>query len=82
VAGPDWPIVMHKEGAITGMSVERPVRVRVGGEVLEATAFATNPARASADGPVSPRFVEALLRGARAAGLPEAYLARLAQPPR
>ena len=77
VAGPDWPIVMHKEGAITGMCVERPVWVQAGGERLEATAFTTNPARASLDGPVSPRFVEALLRGARAAGLPEAYLARL-----
>jgi hypothetical protein len=81
VAGVDWPIVAHKEGGITGMSVERPVRVRVGGEVIEATAFATNPARASLDGPVSPKFVEALVRGARAAGLPEDYVARLSRPP-
>ncbi len=77
VPGADWPIVAHKEGGITGMCVERPVRVRVGGEVIEATAFATNPARASLDGPVSPRFVEALARGARTAGLPEAWVARL-----
>ena len=77
VAGVDWPIVQHKEGGITGMSVERPVWVLAGGERLEATAFTTNPARASLDGPVSPRFLEALLRGARAAGLPEDYLARL-----
>ena len=81
VAGVDWPIVAHKEGGITGMSVERAVRVRAGGEVVEATAFATNPARASLDGPVSPAFLEALVRGARAAGLPEAYVARLAQRP-
>jgi len=80
VAGADWPIVQHKEGGITGMSVERPVWVLAGGERLEATAFTTNPGRASLEGPVSPRFVEALVRGARAAGLPEAYLARLAQP--
>jgi len=79
VAGVDWPIVAHKEGGITGMCVERPVRVRAGGEVIEATAFATNPARASLDGPVSPKFVEALVRGARTAGLPEAYVARLGQ---
>ena len=77
VAGVDWPIVQHKEGFITGMCVERQVRVAAGGERLEATAFTTNPARASLDGPVSPRFLEALLRGARAAGLPEDYLARL-----
>jgi hypothetical protein len=80
VAGVDWPIVQHKEGGITGMSVERPVRVLVGGERLEATAFTTNPERASLEGPVSPRFVEALVRGARAAGLPEPYLERLAPP--
>jgi len=47
--------------------------------VIEATAFATNPARASLDGPVSPKFVEALVRGARTAGLPEAWVARLGQ---
>jgi hypothetical protein len=81
VAGADWPIVAHKEGGITGMSVERPVSVLAGGERHQATAFATNPARASLEGPVSPRFVEALVRGARAAGLPEAYVARLARPP-
>jgi len=79
VGGVDWPVVAHKEGGITGMSVERPVRVRAGGQVIEATAFATNPARASLDGPVSPKFVEALVRGARTAGLPEAWVARLGQ---
>lgn len=73
----DWPIVQHKEGAITGMCVERPVVVLAGGERVEATAFATRPERASLEGPVSARFVEALLRGARAAGLPEAYVERL-----
>ena len=79
VAGIDWPIVQHKEGAITGMCVERPVRLLAGGERLEATAFTTNPERASLEGPVSPRFVEALVRGARAAGLPEPYVERLAR---
>jgi hypothetical protein len=77
IPGKDWPIVRHKEGAITKMAVERPVRVRVGGELVEAVAFATHPGRASADGPVSERFVEALLRGARSAGLPEAWIAEL-----
>jgi len=73
----DWPIIQHKEGAVTGMCVEREVRVRAGGEELDATAFVTNPARRSLEGPVSPRFVEALERGARAAGLPEDYVRSL-----
>ena len=77
IAGADWPIVQHKEGAITAMCVERLVRVRASGELVEATAFTTRPERVSLDGPVSARFVEALVRGARAAALPELYIARL-----
>lgn len=78
IAEKDWPIVQHKEGVVTSMSVERPVRVRVDGEEVEATAFTTNPVRASADGPVSARFVEALSRGAQAAGLPGTWVESLA----
>jgi gamma-glutamylcyclotransferase len=77
IAAADWPIVQHKEGAVTGMCVERPVRVKVGGREEQAIAFTTHPARASGDGPVSARFIEALCRGARAAGLPEAYIQRI-----
>jgi hypothetical protein len=77
IAPKDWPIVQHKEGAVTGMCVEREVRVRAGGEELTATAFVTNPARRSLDGPVSQRFLEALERGARAAGLPDDYVRSL-----
>jgi hypothetical protein len=73
----DWPIIQHKEGVVTGMSVERPVKVRVGGKVVDAVAFTTNPQRATTEGDVSPRFVEALTRGAKAAGLPEAWVAKL-----
>jgi gamma-glutamylcyclotransferase len=73
IAGADWPIVQHKEGAVTGMCIER--EVRVGDKV--ATAFTTNPARARDDGPVSARFVEALERGAQAAGLPAAWVQSL-----
>lgn len=74
IAEKDWPIIQHKEGVVTGMCVERPVQVRVGGELVDAIAFTTNPARASSEGPVSPRFVEALVRGATAAGLPAAWV--------
>ncbi|AKQ66359.1 hypothetical protein A176_003271 [Myxococcus hansupus] len=77
IRGQDWPIIQHKEGFVTSMCVERTVRVRVDGQEVEATAFVTNPRRASSDGPISSRFVEALVRGARAAGLPADYVARL-----
>jgi gamma-glutamylcyclotransferase len=77
IGGADWPIIRHKEGAITNMAVERPVRVRVDGAELDAVAFATRPERASGDGPVSPRFVEALVRGARSAGLPAPWIDEL-----
>ena len=77
VSGVDWPIVGHKEGALTNMCVARPVRVRVGDRELTAEAFTTRPERASYDGPVSERFRQALVRGAESAGLPQAYLERL-----
>ncbi len=77
IAGKDWPVIQHKEGAVTGMCVERPVRVRVAGQELEAIAFTTHPRRASTEGNVSARFVEALVRGAQSAGLPPDYVARL-----
>jgi gamma-glutamylcyclotransferase len=82
IAGRDWPIVRHKEGAITNMAIERKVRVRLAasGEEIEAVAFATRPERRNSDGPVSERFVEALVRGARSAGLPEAWIAELSTP--
>jgi len=81
VAEKDWPIVMHKEGAVTGMCVERKVCVELeGGRRVDAFAFTTNPVRKSLDGPVSPRFVEALKRGAQSAGLPNEWIASLAAP--
>ncbi|HSP78565.1 MAG TPA: gamma-glutamylcyclotransferase, partial [Myxococcaceae bacterium] len=43
----------------------------------QATAFTTSPRRASSEGPISTRFVEALVRGAESAGLPAEYLERL-----
>ncbi|HEY1417313.1 MAG TPA: gamma-glutamylcyclotransferase, partial [Myxococcaceae bacterium] len=77
IAPRDWPIVQHKEGFITHMCVEREVRVRTPSGERTAVAFTTAPARKSSDGPVSPRFVEALVRGARAAGLPDSWIASL-----
>ena len=77
ISEPDWPVVQHKEGAISGMCVEREVRVRAGGKEVRAWAFTTNPKRASQEGEVSRRFVEALVRGAQSAGLPAEYVERL-----
>jgi hypothetical protein len=73
----DWAIISHKEGGVTGMCVERPVKVKIDGKLVDATAFTTNPQRASTDGPVSDRFIEAIVRGAKAAGLPAAWIERL-----
>lgn len=73
----EWPIVQHKEGVVTGMSMERSVQVSVGGKTVEATAFVTSPNRASTDGPVSERYIEALIRGAQQSGLPEKYIKSL-----
>ena len=77
ISGPDWPIIQHKEGVVSGMCVEREVRVRAGGKEVRALAFTTHPARASQEGQVSRRFVEALVRGATSAGLPAEYVDRL-----
>ena len=77
IAGADWPIVQHKEGAVTGMCIERSVRVRTDGQELTAIAFTTRPDRASLEGPISARFLETLVRGAKSAGLPADYIDRL-----
>ena len=79
IRGEDWPIIQHKEGAVTGMCSERAVKIRLGkgGHLTSAFAFTTKRDRASHDGPVSARFLEALIRGARSAQLPEKYIQRL-----
>lgn len=77
VRGEDWPVVQHKEGAVTGMCVEREVRVRANGVEQVATTFVTAPARRNTTGPVSAPFVEALLRGLRDAAVPAEYVAEV-----
>lgn len=77
IAAKDWPIVQHKEGLVTGMAIEREVTIRVAGRQETAIAFVTHPSRQSTAGAVSRPFVEAMLRGARAAGLPESWLRRI-----
>ncbi|MSP59494.1 MAG: gamma-glutamylcyclotransferase [Myxococcales bacterium] len=77
IAAVDWPIIQHKEGAITGMCIERTVRVRAAGREVQAVAFVTRPDRRRTDGEVSAGFVAALARGARSAGLPETWIASI-----
>lgn len=74
ISAVNWPIIQHKEGVITGMSIERIIKVIADGKEIEATAFITSPDRASTDGPVSQRFIEALIRGAKQSGLPDSYV--------
>jgi len=73
----NWPVVQHKEGVITGMSIERPITVIVDGKEIQATAFTTTPSRARTDGEISADYVEALIRGAEQSGLPAEYIAHL-----
>lgn len=73
----DWPVVQHKEGVITGMSIEIPIKLLVDGKEVTATAFTTNPSRARTDGPISEGYMEALERGAAKSGLPEHYVKSL-----
>lgn len=73
----NWPVVQHKEGVVTGMSIERTVNVTVDDKDIEATAFVTSPDRASTDGPISQRYIEALISGAIQARLPQSYIATL-----
>lgn len=75
----NWPVVQHKEGVITGMSVEKTVHVSVDGQHLEAIAFTTAPNRVSLQGPISEAYIEALVRGAKQSGLPEEYIKSLAR---
>lgn len=77
IAGNDWPIVQHKEGAVTGLTTEKEITVRIGDQRAKATAFVTSQGRRSEQGPVSPAFLEALVRGAKASELPAAYVQKL-----
>lgn len=72
-------LVDHKEGAISGLYAPFDVEVTPlgGGAPIRAVAYrAARPL--PAESAPSPRFVETLVRGARAWGLSEAWIARLA----
>lgn len=73
----DWPVIQHKEGFVTGMCIERSIKLKVGDHEVEAIAFTTSPARATTQGPISESFIEALVSGAESAGLPGEYIKRI-----
>ena len=80
MSGGQRGLVEHKEGAISGLYVPLEVDVAPldGSPQRRALAFRANPSRRlPSDAPPSPRFLEALLRGARAWKLSPEYIARL-----
>ena len=74
ITAKNWPVVQHKEGVVTGMSVEKVITVNVEGQNFEAIAFTTAPSRVSLQGTVSEAYLEALIRGAEQSGLPLDYI--------
>jgi gamma-glutamylcyclotransferase len=71
-------LVDHKEGAVSGLYVPLPVTLETAAGPVPALAFRVAPTRRlPSDGPPAPAYLEALLRGARASGLPAAWIARL-----
>jgi hypothetical protein len=73
-------LVDHKEGAISGLYEPFSVEVTplAGGAPMAAVAYrARADRRLTVEEAVSPRFLETLVRGARAAGLTPRYLASL-----
>jgi gamma-glutamylcyclotransferase len=75
-------LVEHKEGAASGLYLPLPVSVvpLSGGAAIDALAYRGNPARALAqEAKPSPRFLEALVQGAKSAKLTPSYLAGLEQ---
>lgn len=77
ISAKDWPVVQHKEGVVSGMCIERTVKVLVDGKELEAIAFTTAPEKTRTDGPISQRYVDALVQGAKQSKLPESYVSSL-----
>ena len=74
-----WPVIQHKEGVVTGASVELRVQVLAGNKIVMASAFVTNPERVSIEGPVSLKFLETVLKAYETAGVPESARASIRQ---
>jgi hypothetical protein len=73
-------LVEHKEGAVSGLY--RPMQIEVttlrGGTALRAIAYVSEPGRRlPAEAPPSRRWLDVLVRGARARGLSAGWIAEL-----
>ncbi len=76
--GTSRDFVRHKEGVNTGLYREIDVQIVRGGEKLSAIAFVAADDRAlSGEEPASPKFLDAMIRGARARGLSEGWVKAL-----
>jgi len=70
----------HKEGAVSGLYVPQPVEVAplAGGPAAAAVAWVSSPdRRLPAEAPPSATWLDAVIRGARDAGLSAAWIAEL-----
>ena len=73
-------LVDHQEGAVSGLYEPFPVTLALldGGRPVAAIAYRAAPSRRlPADQPPAPGYLQVLLRGAREAGLSEAWVARV-----
>jgi hypothetical protein len=80
MAGAARGLVEHKEGAVSGLytAVEVALQPVAAGPPIPAVAFRAAPGRRLAvDAPPAPAYLEALVKGARAAGLTAEWQARL-----
>src|SRR5262245_34998426 len=73
----DWATVRRAEGAQGGSFKEMPVKVKAGGQMVDAVAFAAAQDRSTLQGPVSESYASTLARAGEAAGLPKAWWERL-----
>jgi|MudIll2142460700_1097286.scaffolds.fasta_scaffold656660_2 hypothetical protein len=73
-------LVDHREGVLSGLYVPFEVSLLplAGGQPIAAIAYRSHPSRRlPAESPPSPVYLEALIRGARAAGLSPGWVAHL-----
>ena len=78
VPGSALGFVRHKEGVLSGLFDEHEVVAETRtGAPLRCRAYAAAPSRVVPEGPPSPRFLETLVKGARARGLSAEWIAQV-----
>lgn len=86
LANDDAEMIRHKEGVVTGLYREIDVEVEIGAgptttmQLVRGHTFIAAPDRVASDPPPpSRRWLECVLRGARAHALPDAWMQELAR---